>query len=173
MTTLQKRKHDHQQKRKHDQNMIMIIKHDLASNLVHKKEKKRKWASLITDLNYSLCTVLGFFLSSSGGRESTAMQETLGLIPGLGSSPGEGLSTHSSILAWRIPVDRGAWQAAVHGIAMSRTQLKWLSSRSSKAQMVESTCSVGDLDSIPELGRSRGRGHGNPFQYSCLENPCG
>lgn len=41
MTILQKRKHDHQQKRKHDQNMIMIIKHDLASNLVHKKEKKK------------------------------------------------------------------------------------------------------------------------------------
>ena len=26
-------------------------------------------------------------------------------------------------------------------------------------------------DSIPESGRSHGRGHGNPFQYSCLENP--
>ena len=25
--------------------------------------------------------------------------------------------------------------------------------------------------SIPELGRSPGGGHGNPFQYSCLENP--
>ena len=28
-----------------------------------------------------------------------------------------------------------------------------------------------DLDSIPGLGRSPGGGHGNPFQYSCLENP--
>ena len=28
-----------------------------------------------------------------------------------------------------------------------------------------------DQDSIPELGRSLGEGHGNPFQYSCLENP--
>ena len=26
-------------------------------------------------------------------------------------------------------------------------------------------------DSIPRLGRSPGRGHGNPLQYSCLENP--
>ena len=34
----------------------------------------------------------------------------------------------------------------------------------------ESTCNVGDLGSIPELGRSPGRGHGNPLQYSCLEN---
>ena len=35
----------------------------------------------------------------------------------------------------------------------------------------ESTCNVGDLGSIPGLGRSPGGGHGNPLQYSCLENP--
>ena len=35
----------------------------------------------------------------------------------------------------------------------------------------ESTCNAGDLGSIPGLGRSPGGGHGNPFQYSCLENP--
>ena len=35
----------------------------------------------------------------------------------------------------------------------------------------ESACNAGDLGSIPELGRSPGRGHGNPLQYSCLENP--
>ena len=34
----------------------------------------------------------------------------LGSIPGLGRSPEEGIATHSSILAWRIPMDRGAWQ---------------------------------------------------------------
>ena len=33
-----------------------------------------------------------------------------------------------------------------------------------------SACSSGDLDLIPELGRSPGEGHGNPLQYSCLEN---
>ena len=32
---------------------------------------------------------------------------------------------------------------------------------------------TGDLGSIPGLGRSPGRGHGNPLQYSCLENPQG
>ena len=37
------------------------------------------------------------------------------------------MTTHSSILAWRIPMDRGAWQATVHGVAKSWTQLKWLS----------------------------------------------
>ena len=37
----------------------------------------------------------------------------------------------------------------------------------------ESTCNAGDWVSIPGLGRSPGGGHGNPLQYSCLENPHG
>ena len=37
----------------------------------------------------------------------------------------------------------------------------------------ESACNVGDLGSIPGLGRSSGGGHGNPFLYSSLENPYG
>ena len=35
----------------------------------------------------------------------------------------EGMATHSSTLVWRIPMDRGAWQALVHGVAKSQTQL--------------------------------------------------
>jgi len=35
----------------------------------------------------------------------------------------------------------------------------------------ESTFNVGDLASIPGLGRSHGGGHGHPLQYSCLESP--
>ena len=35
----------------------------------------------------------------------------------------------------------------------------------------EPTCNVGDLGSIPGLGRSPERGHGNPLQYFCLEKP--
>ena len=37
----------------------------------------------------------------------------------------------------------------------------------------ESTCNVGDLGSVSESGRYPGGGHGNPAQYSCLENPHG
>ena len=37
----------------------------------------------------------------------------------------------------------------------------------------ESICNVGDLGLIPGLGRSPGGEHGNPLQFSCLENPCG
>ena len=36
----------------------------------------------------------------------------------------EGMATHSSILAWRIPMDKGAWQATVHGVTKRWT---WLS----------------------------------------------
>jgi len=48
-----------------------------------------------------------------------AMQETG--VPSLGwENPlEEGIATHSSILVWRIPKDRGAWRAAVHAVAES------------------------------------------------------
>ena len=50
------------------------------------------------------------------GKALPAMQETpeTGSVPRLGRS--SGLATHSSILAWRITMDRGAWRAAVHQV---------------------------------------------------------
>ena len=33
----------------------------------------------------------------------------------------EGMATHSSILAWKIPMDKGAWPATVHGIGQWNT----------------------------------------------------
>ena len=51
------------------------------------------------------------------------------LIQSLGQEDplGKSMATHSSILAWRIPMDRGAWWAIVHRVAQSQTQLKQLS----------------------------------------------
>ena len=100
---------------------------------------------------------------SSAGKESTCNAGDLGLIPGSGRFPEEGigypfqyswaslvalmvknlparwetwiqslvwedpleegLATHSSIVAWRIPMDRGTWQTIVHGVAKSQKQL--------------------------------------------------
>ena len=40
----------------------------------------------------------------------------------VGVCPEESMATHSSILVWKIPMDRGAWQAAVHGVAKSQTR---------------------------------------------------
>ena len=53
-----------------------------------------------------------------------------------------------SYRAWTIPPSRVPW---------------WLSGK-------ESACSAGDLGLIPGLERSPGERHGNPVQYSCLEN---
>ena len=55
------------------------------------------------------------FPGGSDGKESACNVGDLGSIPGLESSPGGGHATHSSILAWRIPMDRVAWQVAVSG----------------------------------------------------------
>ena len=48
---------------------------------------------------------------SSDGKESACNAEDPGSIPGLGTSPGEEMATHSSILAWRIP-----WTEGPHGL---------------------------------------------------------
>ena len=33
----------------------------------------------------------------------------------------DGMATHSGILAWRIPMNRGGWRATVHGVSKSQT----------------------------------------------------
>ena len=63
------------------------------------------------------------FPGGSVGKESTHSAEDLGSILGLQRSLEEGMVTLSSILAWRIPMDRGAWQVTVHRVAKSQTQL--------------------------------------------------
>ena len=56
-------------------------------------------------------------------KNPPAMQETWVQSLGWEDPLEEGLATHSSILIWRIPMDGGAWQAIVHGIAKSWTLL--------------------------------------------------
>ena len=51
------------------------------------------------------------------------MQKTLVRFLGREDPLQEGMATHPSILAWRIPIDRGAWWAMVHGVAKSWTRL--------------------------------------------------
>ena len=57
-------------------------------------------------------------------RNLPAMWKTWVLSLGWEDLLEEGMTTHSSILAWRIPMDIGAWQAIVHRVAKSWTQLK-------------------------------------------------
>ena len=54
------------------------------------------------------------------GKESTCSSGDPGSIPESGRSPGEGMTTYSSILAWKNPMDRGAWRLTVHGVTRVR-----------------------------------------------------
>ena len=66
---------------------------------------------------------MGASIVAQLARNPPAMQETLVRFLGQEDPLEEGVATHSSILAWRIAMDRGAWQATVHGVAKGRTRL--------------------------------------------------
>ena len=59
------------------------------------------------------------FPGGSDGKESACNAGDPGLIPGSGRSLEKEMATHSSILAWKIPMGRGAWQATVRGVIKS------------------------------------------------------
>ena len=70
---------------------------------------------------------LGHFPHSSVGKESAFNAGDLGLIPGSGSSPAEGNGNPLQYSCLENPLDRGAWQATVHGVARVACDLvtKW------------------------------------------------
>ena len=55
-------------------------------------------------------------------KNPPAMQETFVQSLGL-EDPLEDMATYSSVLAWRIPMNRGAWQAIVHGVTKGKARL--------------------------------------------------
>ena len=59
----------------------------------------------------------------SAVKNQRAMRETWVQSLGWKDPLEEGMATHPIILAWRIPMDRGTWQATVHGVAESQIQL--------------------------------------------------
>ena len=61
------------------------------------------WASLVTQMIKNLPSMWEIWVRSLGWEDSLA----------------EGMAIQSSIFAWRIPMDRGAWWAKVHGVAKS------------------------------------------------------
>ena len=60
---------------------------------------------------------------SSHGKESACNGGDMGLIPGLGGSPGEGEGYAFQYCCLETPMDSGAWQTTVHGVAKSRPRL--------------------------------------------------
>ena len=94
------------------------------------------------------------FPGGADSKESAWDVGDLGLILGWEDPLEEGVATHSSILAWRIPMDRGAWQATVHRVTKSNLAGK------------EPTCNARYRGLIPGWGRSSGEGIGYPLQHS-------
>ena len=99
----------------------------------------------------------------------------MGLIPGLGRSPGGGQGNPLQYFCLENPMDRGAWWATVHEVTKRWIQLKRLSAYCSGgfpgSSLVKNLpANAGDVGSIPALRRSLGEGNGNPLQYSCLGN---
>ena len=62
-------------------------------------------------------------LSGGSGGNLPAIRETWVRFLGWEDLLEKGITTHSSILAWRILMDRGAWRATVHGVTKSWTEL--------------------------------------------------
>ena len=63
------------------------------------------WGSLVAQMIKNLPTMQETWVQSFGWEDPLK----------------EGMATHFSILAWRIPMDRGAWWATVHGVTKSQT----------------------------------------------------
>ena len=102
----------------------------------------------------------------------------------------EGMATHSSILAWRIPWTEGPG-GLVHGVAKSWTSIKQRSRRRQwhptpvllpgkshgrRSPVGSSPWGRSESDTTERLPfhfspSCTGEGNGNPFQCSCLENP--
>ena len=98
-----------------------------------------------------------------------------GLISELGRSPGGGYGNPLQDSCLENSMDRGSWQATVHGVTES-DRIEWLST----AQHIhiclprclsEKESSYQWMGSIPGMGRSPWEGNGNPLQYSRLRNP--
>ena len=72
-------------------------------------------------------------------------------------------------------MDRGAWRATVYGGRKGSDTTEQLTGASQVALVVKklpaNTRDTRDMGSIPGSGRCPGGGHGNPLQYSCLEDP--
>ena len=148
---------------------------------------KKFFASIFSDPGWSFHSfrVLSLFhkllieveyACGSAGKESTCNVGDLGLIPGLGRSPREGKGYPLQYSGPENSMDR-----IVRGVAKSRTWLsdfhtshayRWASQVALLVKNLPANAGCERQGSmIPGSGRSPRWGHGNPLQYSCLENP--
>ena len=90
---------------------FLVIWMNLESVIQSEVSQKEKTKYLIASLGAQMV------------KNLSSMQETWVRSLSWEDSLEEGMASHSSIPAWRIPMDRGAWWATVHGVTKSQTQL--------------------------------------------------
>ena len=98
------------------------------------EQNKRAWATLQKG-----------FPSGASGKETVRQCKRLrdaGSIPGSGRSPGEGNGNQLQHSCLKNPMDRGAWQATVHRVTNSQTQLKQLSTHTWILPRLGQSCSI-------------------------------
>ena len=81
------------------------------------------WETGVDIYIYSTVYVMGL-PSGSDGKESACNAGDTVLIPGLGRSPGEGNGNPLQYSCLENSMDRGAWQAVVHGVSKNQTRLR-------------------------------------------------
>ena len=82
-----------------------ILAFGLMKSKRGKKEKRNRKPSRLTQMVQKLSPMLETWVPSLGWEDPLE----------------EGMAIHFSILDWRIPMDRGTWEATVHGVAKSQT----------------------------------------------------
>ena len=85
--------------------------------------RKQTWIFHSSSIIYIALTLYLGFPGGTDSKESDCSAWDMGLIPGSGRSPGEGSGHPFQDSCLENPMDRGAWWAAVHGIAKSWMRL--------------------------------------------------
>ena len=118
------------------------------------------WVNVITafSVKEGLATLTHSTAGGADGKESACNAGDPGSIPGLGRSPGERNGNPLQCSYLENPRDGGAWWAAVHGVAQSRTRLKRLSS-SSRTLFISSCASLmaSPVKRLPAMRETRVR----------------
>ena len=157
---------------------VTLVKSGLPISSQAQKDACRIRPGLVWTSGYSFWTVVALHWVSLVVQWLKNPSATAGSIPGLERSSGERNGNPLQYSCLENPMDRGAWQATVHGVTNSRTRLsnwvtiKWASQLALVVKNLPANAGdVTDTGLIHGTGRSHGGGHGNPLQYSCPENP--